>query len=78
VVDLDLSLAPNPFNPLTTITFTGPPGETATVEVFDMTGRRVATPWHGTLGAQRTTLQWNGTDQQGRSVPSGTAARIDM
>lgn len=69
---LGLSLAPNPFNPRTVVSLCGQPGEIVTLEIFDLGGHRIATPWRVTLGAQRTTLQWNGIDQQGQSVPGGT------
>jgi len=69
---LGLSLAPNPFNPRTVVSLCGQPGEIVTLEIFDLGGRRIVTPWHVTLSAQRTTLQWNGIDQQGQSVPGGT------
>lgn len=69
---LTLALSPNPFNPRTTIRFGGRPDETATVEVFDLGGRRLATLWSGKLGQEPGVVQWDGTDQLGRSVPGGS------
>ena len=68
---LTLSIAPNPFNPRTTISFGGRPDESATVEVFDLAGRRLTTLWSGRLGQEPGAVQWDGTDRQGRSVPGG-------
>jgi len=68
---LSLALAPNPFNPRTTISFGGRPDESVTVEVFDLSGRRMATLWRGILGAEPGVVQWDGTDLRGRAVPGG-------
>jgi len=68
---LTLALAPNPFNPRTTIRFGGRPDESATVEVFDLSGRRLATLWSGRLGPEPGVVQWDGTDRLGRAVPGG-------
>ena len=40
------------------------------LEILDVTGRRVATPWRGQLAGERT-ARWEGTDDQGRGVPNG-------
>ncbi len=69
---LTLALAPNPFNPRTTISFGGLPDENVTVEVFDLAGSRVTTLWRGVLGQEPGTVQWDGTDRRGRAVPGGT------
>ena len=71
VQGLTLELAPNPFNPRTTISFGGRPNESVTVEVFDLKGGRVATLWEGILGSEPGVLQWDGTDRLGRTVPGG-------
>lgn len=68
---LTLALAPNPFNPRTTISFGGQPDESVSVEVFDLRGRRLATLWRGILGTEPGNVQWDGTDGKGRSVPGG-------
>ena len=50
---------PNPFNPVTTIRF-GLPGEAdVRLEIFDVTGRRVATLVDGPLGAGTHNIEWN-------------------
>ncbi|MCK9995667.1 MAG: hypothetical protein KAH56_05215 [Candidatus Krumholzibacteria bacterium] len=68
---LTLALAPNPFNPRTTISFGGQPDESVTVEVFDLSGRRLATLWKGVLGPEPGVVQWDGTDRAGRAAPGG-------
>jgi hypothetical protein len=63
---------PNPFNPETTIRFTVPaPERIASLEIYDVVGRRVATLISGekTIGARA--VRWNGRDDDGREVPSG-------
>lgn len=69
---LTLALAPNPFNPRTTVSFGGQPDENVTVEVFDLSGRRMATLWKGILGPEPSAVQWDGTDFQGHTAPGGT------
>lgn len=72
VQGLTLALAPNPFNPATSITFGGRPGESITVEVLDLSGRRLTTLWEGILGSHPEVVEWNGTDRAGHVAPGGT------
>jgi len=63
---------PNPFNPQTTVAFDlGEPGRVR-LAVYDLTGRRVATLLDGSRGIGRHEVLWQGTDDTGRLVPSGT------
>ncbi len=63
---------PNPFNPATTFSFDlHHPGE-AELVVLDVRGRKVRTLVDGTCPAGTTRVQWDGTDDSGRSLPSGT------
>lgn len=67
-----LAVSPNPFNPQTTLSFKLERGASARLEIFDLAGRRVRTLAAGTLAAGRHELRWDGRDQAGRAVPSGT------
>jgi hypothetical protein len=63
--------APNPFNPITTISFTLDRSGLASVEVFDVAGRRVRTLLRQDLSAGDHDVMWNGRDDTGRIVASG-------
>jgi hypothetical protein len=64
---------PNPFNPTTTIQFDLPKVSAVTLEVFNISGARVRSLLKGeNLGAGSHTMMWDGRDQSGRLVPSGT------
>jgi len=64
--------APNPFNPRTVITFDIRRDAGVTLQVFDARGHRVRNLFRGhrTAGTYRET--WDGLDDRGRSVASGT------
>ena len=65
---------PNPFNPATTIEFTVPPGADGLVkiEVYNAAGQRVAKLVEETLSAGAYKTVWEGRDQSGQAVSSGT------
>ena len=67
---------PNPFNPATTIVFEVPGTAGARVptvlELYDVTGRRVRTLVSEPLAPGEHRVQWNGTDDRGRQVASGS------
>ncbi|MBN1825077.1 MAG: VCBS repeat-containing protein [Candidatus Eisenbacteria bacterium] len=63
--------APNPFNPRTVIRFEVPRRGAVRVDVYDITGRMVATLVEGTRDAGSFDAVWNGADARGRSVGSG-------
>ncbi len=67
-----LQVAPNPFNPRTTVTFVMPRAGRASLAVHDLAGRRVVVLADRDYapGAQRVT--WDGTDARGRALGSGT------
>lgn len=76
--ELMISSYPNPFNPQTQISFELSTSEQVRVSVFDMNGRRIAKIAERTFGEGPQTLDWNGRDNAGRLVPSGTyLLRID-
>ncbi len=64
-------IAPNPFNPTTTVEYTvGEPG-TVYVRIYDVTGRVVRTLVDGDRAAARDySVRWNGRDDGGRAVSS--------
>jgi len=63
---------PNPFNPATTIAFELPRAGTVDLAVFALDGRRVASLVAGHREAGRHAVVWNGRDERGRTVASGT------
>lgn len=63
---------PNPFNPETTIKFALPEAQDVRLEIFNIRGQRVRTLVSEGMAAGHHTVIWNGTDQGGRNVASGT------
>jgi hypothetical protein len=71
---LSLSLhqnVPNPFNPLTHITFTLPDAGRASLVVYDVTGRHVRTLVDGYRASGDHSVVWDGTDDADRAVANG-------
>jgi hypothetical protein len=62
---------PNPFNPLTTIRFDLPRNGLVKIEVFNVSGRYVATIIDEKREAGRHEVTWNGKDARGMDVASG-------
>lgn len=67
-----LGAAPNPFNPQTRITFTLQEAGTATLDVYDLRGLRVRRLLLADLPAGRHEATWDGRDDAGRGLASGT------
>jgi len=66
-----LGLAPNPFNPRTTVSLAaGAPGPAA-VDLFDLRGHPLGTVWQGWADAAGTSFAWDGRDRTGRLLPGG-------
>jgi hypothetical protein len=63
---------PNPFNPSTTVQFELERPMHVELAIYDLAGRLVKTLFSGVLPAGAHGEQWNGTDDSGRSVASGT------
>ena len=63
---------PNPFNPVTRIGFDLARGGDVRLHIYDATGRRVRTLVQEHLPARRHEAIWNGQDDAGRRVASGT------
>ena len=63
---------PNPFNPMTTISYNLPRTEQVSLRVFDVSGKLVRVLRDGqTEPAGEHQVTWDGTDGSGRQVPSG-------
>jgi hypothetical protein len=63
---------PNPWSTFASITLDmTSPEEAATLEIFDVTGRRVRTLFRGSLPGGSTDFRWDGTNDHGRPVHSG-------
>ncbi len=63
---------PNPFNPLTTISFDLRIDRPVQLAVYALDGSLVRTLVDGQLGAGSHEVIWNGRDDSGRTAPSGT------
>ncbi|MDP6755361.1 MAG: FlgD immunoglobulin-like domain containing protein, partial [Candidatus Marinimicrobia bacterium] len=62
---------PNPFNPVTTITYSLPEDSYISLAIYDMTGRLIKTLETGLSSAGIHENRWNGTNMFGENVPSG-------
>jgi len=62
---------PNPFNPVTKITFELPEAGRVTLAVFDIRGRRVRQLVDEAKQPGRYDVDWNGTDDNGHRLASG-------
>ena len=71
---LEMLVAPNPARELAELTFALPSAGRATVDVFDLTGRRVARLADGGFVAGTHRVQWNGRDGANRRVAAGVFA----
>jgi hypothetical protein len=70
--------APNPFNPVTTLTFELPDAQAVHLAVYDARGREVAVLARGQHPAGRHAVTWEGRDGAGRPMPAGIYfARLD-
>jgi len=64
---------PNPFNPRTTIRFTLDRRTALRLEIFDLRGRSLRVLCDENVkNAGAHAVVWNGADDQGRLLPSGT------
>ncbi len=62
---------PNPFQDDVSLDVFSPAGEAGTLEILDVTGRRVATRDLGPLPRGASVAQWDGRDDAGRGVAPG-------
>ncbi|GEM_PF-5925545 len=62
---------PNPFNPVTTISYSLPQQGTVQLDIYNVRGQRVRSLVNGTMPAGAQQAVWNGTDDHGAPVASG-------
>jgi hypothetical protein len=62
---------PNPFNPVTTIGYSLPSASHVTLEIYDVSGRRIARLVNETQKGGAHTIEWGGLDEQGNPACSG-------
>ena len=63
---------PNPFNPSTIISYAVPQTSHVTIKIYDMLGRQVRTLFDSEQNAGIFNIQWNGENDFGSKVSSGT------
>jgi subtilisin family serine protease len=62
---------PNPFNNRTTLIFYSPTENVVDITVFNLLGQQVKTLFHGLAQPGSKTVYWDGTNEQGRAIPTG-------
>ena len=62
---------PNPFNPITTLSYDLPQDSDVSFTVFDMLGNEIVTLINSNQQAGFKSVQWNATDSRGRPVSAG-------
>lgn len=63
---------PNPFNPTTSIQFQVPKQSDVSIIVYDLLGQQVKSLFAGQVQAGSYTVQWDGTNNAGSKMSSGT------
>jgi len=72
ITDFNLSQNyPNPFNPTTTIQYTLPKAEQATLKIYTITGQEVRTLVSQLQSPGEYSVVWDGTDKTGKPLSSG-------
>lgn len=70
--ELAVRCFPNPFNPRVNISFTLQQTQPVQVEIYDLTGRRMARLSQGAMTAGLQQVAWNGQTTEGAPAPSGS------
>jgi hypothetical protein len=70
----EVSCHPNPFNPVTTISFSASPESPVEVVVFSISGRRIRSQTVISSADGRGSIVWDGRSDSGRPVASGIYA----
>ena len=68
---LEASNYPNPFNPVTTITYSLPEDSQISISIYNIKGQEVKSLVTGTQPAGSYNISWNGKDESGKDVTSG-------
>ena len=63
---------PNPFNPATTVKFQVPQTSTVTVNIYNMLGQKIRTLFESQVARGTYSLQWDGRNDAGIQMSSGT------
>jgi flagellar hook assembly protein FlgD len=63
---------PNPFNPTTQIEFSLPKESIVTIKIYNILGKEIKTLVNGEKTAGEHTITWNGMNDNGIQVASGT------
>jgi flagellar hook assembly protein FlgD len=63
---------PNPFNPSTVINYSVPDAQFVTIRVYNMLGQEIATLVNEEVEAGIYNVTWNGVDNSGIKVATGT------
>lgn len=72
IPSVSLSVGPNPFSAVATIEYTLSAAAQVDAEVFSVTGARVRRLHSGSFGAGTRRIMWDGKNDAGRALPSGT------
>jgi hypothetical protein len=72
VDNFTLDSYPNPFNPEVNFVLNASTGEIITVDIFNILGEKVKSLFKGYIPSGIKTLQWNGRNDAGSILPSGT------
>jgi hypothetical protein len=72
VDNFTLDSYPNPFNPDVNIMLSTSTGKRITVDIFNILGEKVKSLFNGFISAGVKTIQWNGRNDAGLELPSGT------
>ena len=68
---------PNPFNPSTSIRFELPELFSVSIKVYNILGKEITTLLYENLPAGEYTIQWDGKDHKGNSLPGGVVLYPD-
>lgn len=68
---ISLQVSPNPFNPVTDVSFSLSAEGPVTLTIYDLRGRAVRSLHNGPMVVGTHHLTWNGRDDAGHDLPSG-------